>query len=114
MKTSGLKLAIHLEVPKEPEYKPSLMEKVEDCMAKVEYGTDREAYNYLRRVNEHCVKCYKSGKKNEKITKLLGILTPFMAKHGLQDPRGINLIEQFLTNPEYECEEESREDNSMG
>ena len=101
----GIKLAIHLEVPKEPEYKPSLEEKVKCCMDKVEYGTDRESYNYLRRVNEHLVKCYEAGKKTDKVKHLLGLLTPFMAKYGLQDPRGINLIEEFLTNPEYDCED---------
>lgn len=100
-----LKLSIDLEMPQEQDYKPSLMEKVQDCMEQVEFGDSPEAYHFLRQVNNCAVKCYKAGKKSPKLHELLGILTPFLAKHGLEDWRGIELIDGYVTNPDYQEEE---------
>lgn len=88
-------------MPTEPEYKESLIDKVKDCMEKVEYGGDREAYMFLRNVTNCITKCYKAGKRSDKLHELLGLLTPFMANHAMEDWRGIELIEEYVTNVDY-------------
>ncbi len=89
-------------MPTEKEYKPTLMEKVQDCMEQVEYGNSPEAYNFLRKVNQCLVHCHRAGKRSDKMHELLGILTPFLYRYGLEDWRGLELVEEYLTNPDYE------------
>jgi hypothetical protein len=98
-----LKLSISLEMPKEKEYKPTLMERVEAAKEKIEYGlTDRNAYSFLRGVYNCASKCYKENKKTPKVLEILKTLTSFMAKHGLHDAKGVDLVSEFVNNPEYE------------
>ncbi len=98
-----MKLAIHLEVPTEQE-EYSLEDRIEDCMERVEFGTDPEAYMFLRKVNNHLANKFNCGKCSERGRQILSKLTPFMAKHGLHDPRGVTLAEGLLTNPDYRKE----------
>jgi len=97
----GLKLSINLEMPQEPEYKPDVISKMEDCMERVEFGDDQGAYEYLRRLLNCSSKCHKMGKRSEKLHKVLGILTPFMLKYGLEDIKGLELVDGYATNPDY-------------
>jgi len=102
-----MKLSINLEMPQEPEYKPSLMEKIEDCMERVEFGSSPEAYNFLRKVINCATKCYRAGKRSDKLHELLGKLTPFMSAHGMEDHRGMDLVSEYVSNPDYkekDCE----------
>lgn len=99
-----IKLAISLSIPKEREYKQDLIEKVKDCMEQVEYGSSPEAYHYLRCLNAKCVELHRCGKRSDKLHTLLGLLTPFLAKHGLEDWRGVELIEEYTTNSDYEAD----------
>lgn len=96
-----LKLSISLSLPKEPEYKTDLIQKIKDCMEQVEYGSSPEAYQYLRCLNQKCVKLHRCGKRSDKLHTVLGMLTPFLAKHGLEDWRGLDLVEEYVTNPDY-------------
>jgi len=103
----GLKLSINLELPKEPEYKSSLEERVTDAMERVEYGGDPAAYHFLRKVITCATRCHREGKRSEKLHKLLGLLTPFMASHAMEDWRGLDLVEGYVTNKDYkeDCDE---------
>lgn len=108
---SGLKLSINLEMPKEKEYKPCLMSKIENAMETIEYGvTDRNLYTFLRNVYNCASKCYKSGKKTPKVLEILKMMTPFMAKFGLQDPVGVDLVSEFVTNPDYSQDRTDKEE----
>lgn len=94
-----MKLSINLEIPKEKEYKASLMDKIEAAKDTIEYGvTDPDTYNFLRKVYNCAAKCYECGKKTPKVIEILKVLTPFMGRYGLQDPKGVNLIGEFLEN----------------
>jgi len=106
----GFKLAINLEMPKEPEYKPSMLEIVEDCMARVEFDNDHNAYKKLRQINNCAAKCHRAGKRSDKLHALLGLLSPFMAKHGLQDPKGVDIIDEYVTNPDYLDREDMKDE----
>lgn len=97
-----LKLSVSLELPKEPEYKPDIMDKVSDCMERVEYGDDPGAYTYLRKLLAFATKCHHEGKRGDKLHKILGILTPFMLRYGLEDLRGLDIINGYATNPDYQ------------
>lgn len=105
----GLKLLLELELPQEPEYRPTLLERVESCMEQVEYGNSPRAYHFLKKVNDCAVKCYRAGKRSDKLSELLGILTPFLAKHAAEDWRGVDLIEEFVTNPEYKDKQDAKD-----
>jgi hypothetical protein len=97
----SIKVSIQLQMPKEQHKPESLMDRIDHAMECLEYQTDRQAYQFLRKVNNCAVKCYNAGKKSPKILEILKKLTPFMAKHGLHDPEGVELANEFVTNPEY-------------
>ncbi len=99
---NDIKLSISLEIPKEPEYNSCITERLEDAMERVMYSDDTEAYNYIRKVLLLATKCHKEGKRSDKLHKVLGLLTPFMVKYGLEDVRGLELVEGYVTNPEYD------------
>jgi hypothetical protein len=96
----GIKLSINLEVPKEPEYKESLMERVDAALESLEYGTDREAYLFLRNLNNCLAKCYRNGKRSDKADELLKKLVPAMGKYGLQDIEGVDLLDDHMFTKE--------------
>jgi hypothetical protein len=99
----GLKLSINLEMPKEKEYKPCLMERIEEAKEALEYGiTDPQLWSFLRKVYNCAAKCYNSGKRTDKVIDIIKSLTPVMGKFGLQDPRGVDLVSEFVNNPDYE------------
>ena len=97
----NIKLSVDLSIPDEPEYKPCVLEKVQDAMERVEFNDDTNAYNYLRKLVCFASKQYKAGKRSEKLHKILGLLVPFMVKYGLEDHRGMDLVEEYVTNPDY-------------
>jgi len=97
-----MKISVDIEMPKDPEYKPCLTEKVQDAMERVEFNEDTNAYKYLRCVLQKATTCYKEGKRSDKLHKILGLLTPFMVKHGLEDHRGMELVEGYVTNANYQ------------
>ena len=93
-----IKLALDIGTP-EKDDKLSIEEKMLDCMERVEYGTDREAFKYLKRLNNYLICKYKDGKCNDKMNSLLSKLTPFMSEYGLSS--GVDLIAPMVTNPDY-------------
>jgi hypothetical protein len=99
-----IKLSLQLSMPDSSSKPESLMDRVEDAMEALEYGTDRNAYKFLRKLNNCAVNCYKDGKRSPKLIEILKLLTPFMAKHGLHDPEGVEFVNEFITNPEYASE----------
>ena len=106
---NGLKLSISLQMPTEKEYKPSIEERVDDALERLMYDGCQTSYNFLRRLNSCLVKCWKSGHKSDQIHRLLGLVTPAMVKYGLEDVKGLELIEPFVTNPDYK--EDNDEDS---
>lgn len=99
--SKGLKLSIDLTLPMEQEYKPSLDERLEDAMERVEFEDCKESYKFIKCLNKCLVHCWNKGHKTPVIHEMLGKVTPFLAKHGLEDASGLELIEEFVTNPEY-------------
>jgi hypothetical protein len=97
-----MKISVQIEMPKQLEHKETIQDRVKHAMECIEYGTDPAAYQFLRRVNNCLVKCYEAGKTSPKMLELLKELQPFMAKHGLHDPRGV----EFTTIPTDEVTED--------
>lgn len=96
----GLKISVSLQMPEKPEPQITLEDRVDDAMETLEYGANKQAYEFLRKVNNCLAEKFNKGKRCERSIAILKKITPFLAKHGLQDPNGVILANELVTDRE--------------
>lgn len=101
----GIKLSVSLQLPTEKDRALTLEERVEDALECLEYRADKQAYEFIKKVNNCLAKKFNEGKRCPRSIRILKQLTPFLAKHGLQDPSGVILANELVTDREFNEEE---------
>lgn len=103
-----MKLSISIEMPKmeEPRKdKPSLEEKVRDCLECIESNEDsRKEWEFIRTLNN---KLMKKKRKGSRATNLLEMIAPVIEKYGPKDPNGV------LDDAKYSSVRESGNSKSL-